>query len=100
MAEPPRARGRKRREADGCATIDKAWIARTLHNEVGQVLTAAGLQLELLRMDFEERAPEIAARTAAIQEMLDHALDSIRGVVSRVAPAPLKEPGPVRQKSE
>ncbi|MFB3779490.1 MAG: histidine kinase [Bryobacteraceae bacterium] len=100
MAEPPRARARKRREADGCVKFDKAWIARTLHNDVGQPMTAAGLQLELLRLDFEERAPEIAARAAAIQEMLDRALDGIRGIVSRVAPAPLREPGRVRQKSE
>jgi signal transduction histidine kinase len=76
-----------------------AWIAKTLHDEVGQVMTAAGLQLELLRMDFQERAPEIAARTAAIQEMLDRALDSVRGIVSRVAQAPIEEPGSVRQKS-
>jgi hypothetical protein len=49
-----------------------------LHDEVAQSLSAAGLQLDLLRMDLEARVPEIAARTAEIQNLLDDALRRVR----------------------
>jgi len=77
-----------------------AWVSRILHDEVGQVLSAAGLQLELLKMDFEGRAPEITARTTAIQELLDRALVSVRKVVSHINPVPLKRSGAKKRTSK
>ena len=81
---------KKSPEQEGSAPHDLAWISTTLHDEVGQVLSAAGLRLELMRMDFAARIPEIAERTAAIQNELDRALTSVRRVVSHINPAPLK----------
>ena len=52
--------------------------SRFLHDEVAQSLSAAGLQLDLLRMDLEARVPEIAGRTADIQNLLDDALRRMR----------------------
>ena len=98
MTKPDRAGGRKTSNPGGCSLEETAWISKILHDEVGQVLSAAGLRLELLRMDFEGRVPEIAARTLAIQELLDRALMSVRKVVSHVNPAPLKGPGAGKRK--
>jgi len=51
--------------------LERRKLARTLHDEVAQVLSAAGLQLDILRMDLGDRVPEIAVRTAEIQELLE-----------------------------
>ena len=89
----PKGGGRKKSpKGDGYASYDLAWISKTLHDDVGQVLSAAGLRLELMRMDFAGRIPEIADRTSAIQNELDRALTSVRKVVSHINPAPLKGP--------
>ena len=50
--------------------------ARILHDDVGPLLSAAGLQLQLLKMDF----PETAEGVRGITELLDKAIDSVRAV--------------------
>jgi len=49
-----------------------------LHNQVGGSLTAAGVALELLRLENEGTRPEIAARIAGIQQMIDAVMDEVR----------------------
>ena len=56
----------------------RAKIADFLHDEVAQSLSAAGMQLDLLRMDLESTVPEITSRTAEIQRLLDEALRRVR----------------------
>jgi signal transduction histidine kinase len=68
--------------------VERERISKVLHDEVGQVVSAAGLQLELLRMDFESRVPEIAARVVAIQQSLDSALAPLRRLTSELAAVP------------
>ncbi len=63
-------------------------------------MSAVGLQLELLRMDFERQVPEIAARTVEIQQLLERALVHVRTLVSELNPAPLKSAGAQSQKSK
>src|SRR4051812_28309816 len=60
--------------------VERRKLARMLHDEVAQVLSGAGLQLDILRMDFEERAPGIGPKTAEIQELLERAVGQIRGL--------------------
>ncbi|MBI1789119.1 MAG: hypothetical protein HYR60_16430 [Acidobacteria bacterium] len=57
---------------------DRTRMARILHDEVAQLLSGAGLQLDLLRMDLEARVPEIAPRTAEIQAILEEIVVRIR----------------------
>lgn len=57
---------------------ERGRLARFLHDEVGQSLSAAGLQLDLLRMDFESVAPEVRARTAEMQAMLETIMAGVR----------------------
>jgi signal transduction histidine kinase len=68
--------------------MERERISRVLHDEVGQVVSAVGLQLELLRMDFESREPEIAARVAAIQHSLESALVPLRRLASELGAVP------------
>src|SRR5262249_7605437 len=46
----------------------------------------AGLQLDILRMDLEERIPEIVARTAEIQDLLEHVVRRIRDLSYELNP--------------
>lgn len=68
--------------------MEREHISRILHDEVGQVVSAVGLQLELLRMDLESREPEIAARIVAIQHSLESALAPLRRLTSELNAVP------------
>src|SRR5579862_5186853 len=57
---------------------ERARLAKFLHDEVGQSLSAAGLHLDLLRMDFEAVSPEIKPRTAELQQMLENVMAGVR----------------------
>jgi len=61
-------------------------LSRVLHDEVGQVLSAVGLQLDVLRLDFENRVPEIASRTAEIQAILEEAITRVRDLSLDLSP--------------
>lgn len=53
-------------------------LARALHNEVCQNLTALGLQIESIRLDLETIAPQAAARLSFFQAILDDTVNRIR----------------------
>lgn len=57
-----------------------ARISRILHDEVGQILSAIGLQLDLLRMDLKENAEAAPQRIAGIQRFLETVVDQVRGL--------------------
>lgn len=59
------------------ATAEKLEQAgRLLHDEIGPLLSAAGLKLQLVRMDF----PESAELVEDVTELLDRAIDQVRAV--------------------
>jgi len=71
----------------------RARTARVLHDQVSQVLSAAGLQLDVLRMDFQAGHPELAARTAEIQQLLERAIDEVRGLSRELDPSMVERAG-------
>src|SRR5260370_18850030 len=66
---------------------DYARLSRFLHDEVGQVLSAVGLQLDALRLDFSSRAPELEQRTVEIQQMLEPVIGRLRDISNEVNPS-------------
>jgi two-component system NarL family sensor kinase len=68
-------------------------FARLLHDEVGQVLSAVGLHLDVLRLDLQDRAPEIVDRTAEIQRILEGAMRQVRGMSYELCPEPVERAG-------
>jgi two-component system NarL family sensor kinase len=68
-------------------------IARILHDEVSQVLSAIGLHLDVLRMDFQERHPEVAGRTVEIQQLLEKAIDEVRDLSRDLEPSMVERAG-------
>ncbi len=55
---------------------------KTLHDDIGPLLSAAGLRLELLRMDF----PETTDRVREVTQTLDDALDRVRALSQELRP--------------
>lgn len=72
---------------------EMARVARILHDDVGQVLSAIGLQLDVLRMDFSAEAPGIADRVAEIQRLLESAIDRVRDLSFELNPATVERAG-------
>lgn len=66
---------------------EAARVSRILHDQIGQVLSAVGLHLGVLRQDFGELAPEIVDRTNEIQDLLETALAQIRDLSFELNPA-------------
>ena len=65
---------------------ERGKLARVLHDEVAQILSGAGLQLDILRMDLAATFPRIASRTEEIQELLDRAVRQIRELSYKLNP--------------
>jgi signal transduction histidine kinase len=70
-----------------------AKVAQILHDEVGQVLSAVGLQLDVMRMDFKDRLPEIEGRTAEVQAMLESVIAQLRNLSYELNPSVVERAG-------
>lgn len=70
-----------------------ARISRILHDEVGQVLSAIGLQLDLLRMDLQEDPSSGPHRIAEIQKVLERAVGQVRELSYELNPAIVERTG-------
>ena len=70
-----------------------ARVARLLHDEVGQTMSAAGLHLDVLRMDVEQEAPEVAARIIECQKILEQAVDQVRSLSYEMNPQVVERAG-------
>lgn len=73
--------------------IESTRVSRLLHDEVGQVLSAVGLQLDVLKLDFRKDVPEIVERIHEIQKMLDQAVEQVRSLSYDLNPAVVEKAG-------
>ncbi|MCD6360275.1 MAG: hypothetical protein J7M38_05360 [Armatimonadetes bacterium] len=72
---------------------ERARAARLLHDEIGQILSATGLQLDVLRMDTEAASPEIARRITEIQRNLEQAVNQVRALSQELNPSIVERAG-------
>ena len=79
------------------AEVEAERISRVLHDEVGQVVSAVGLKLELLRMDLEKNVPQAAERIVSIQRLLETAMVPLRRLISELATEPRTVSGQPRE---
>jgi two-component system NarL family sensor kinase len=70
-----------------------ARISRLLHDDVGQVLSAIGLQLDLLRMDLGEQLASVPARILEIQKYLEQAMGQVRDLSYELNPSIVERTG-------
>ena len=57
---------------------------QTLHDDIAPLLVGAGLQLQILRMDY----PELNSQVGEILTTLEDAMDRIRALSQELAPSP------------
>lgn len=70
-----------------------ARVSRLLHDDVSQVLSAVGLQLDAMRMDFREQASGMDVRAAEIQELLEQAIEQLRDISNELNPSIVERAG-------
>jgi len=70
-----------------------ARVARLLHDDVSQILSAVGLQLDAMRMDFRGQAPGVDGRAVEIQELLEQAIQQLRDISNELNPSIVERAG-------
>jgi len=70
-----------------------ARVSRLLHDDVSQILSAVGLQLDALRMDFRKQSPGVDSRAAEIQELLEQAIEQLRDISNELNPSIVERAG-------
>src|SRR5437762_1870703 len=73
--------------------FERGMMARFLHDNVGQNLTALGLQLDLIRMDLESASPGALARVSEVQKKLDEMMEGVREYSYELNPATAERAG-------
>jgi signal transduction histidine kinase len=91
-----RSRGELRRLAthrEAAIELERARLAREVHDELGQVLTAARMQLQLLRSDLapeQDKAQDKASsRIEDIEMLIGEAYRSVKSIAADLRPAAL-----------
>ncbi|MGB5197732.1 MAG: PAS domain-containing protein [Candidatus Deferrimicrobium sp.] len=72
---------------------ERAAVARELHDEFGQVLTALGLDAAWLRDRLKDTDPEGSRQAQAMCGVIDKAIDEVRGIATRLRPGALDHLG-------
>lgn len=68
---------------------ERKHIAREMHDELGQHLTALRLRASALRMQFGSNHPELAGQVQGLIGLVDETMRVVRGVISSLRPAAL-----------
>ncbi|MEM5440374.1 AAA family ATPase [Paraburkholderia diazotrophica] len=64
-------------------------IAREMHDELGQHLTALRLRLSALQMKLYTDCPKLVEQTQALVSLVDQTMQVVRGVITSLRPAAL-----------
>lgn len=74
---------------DAVLEEERKRIARELHEELGQVLTALRLMISMLRVEYGVTLPALNERSHGMTELVDRAIRSMREVVTTLRPSAL-----------
>ena len=72
---------------------ERAAIARELHDELGQVLTALRMDAVWLKERLDRADSQLARRAATMVELIDSTISEVRGISTRLRPAVLDDLG-------
>lgn len=68
---------------------ERKCIAREIHDELGQTLTALRMDVSLARFGFGESNPQLMARLQSMTQLVDHTIQTVRHVTSSLRPGAL-----------
>lgn len=72
---------------------ERAAIARELHDELGQMLTALRMESVWLQNHLQENDPQAGKRAAAMCNLIDKSIDEVRDMAVRLRPKVLDDLG-------
>jgi PAS domain S-box-containing protein len=72
---------------------ERAAIARELHDELGQVLTALRMDTVWMLNHLKDTDPKAADRALTMRELIDKTIDEVRGIALRLRPSVLDDLG-------
>jgi PAS domain S-box-containing protein len=72
---------------------ERTAIARELHDELGQMLTALRMDSVWIRKHLEENDPEAAERALTMSALIDRTIDGVRAMAVRLRPGVLDDLG-------
>jgi len=72
---------------------ERAAIARELHDELGQILTAVRMESVWLRDHLKENDPKAGERALTMCNLVDKTIDEVRGMAIRLRPKVLDDLG-------
>jgi PAS domain S-box-containing protein len=72
---------------------ERAYLARELHDELGQVLTALRLEAVWIRERVKRSDPDASARALTMCELIDRTIEEVRGLAIRLRPGVLDHLG-------
>jgi len=86
----PREPGRRRRPNAALPSqlrrAEQIWLSRQLHDDLGPLLCAAGLQLSLMRTDSTQTPSDCNAALDAVQSILDRTVEQVRLLSYSICP--------------
>ncbi len=68
---------------------ERAYIARELHDHLGQYLTALHMDANLVQVLFAKEDAELIARLDGMKQLIEHTINEVRGVIARLRPMAL-----------
>ena len=72
---------------------ERAAIARELHDELGQMLTALRMESVWLQNHLQGKDPQAGERAAAMRDLIDKTIDEVRDMAIRLRPKVLDDLG-------
>jgi signal transduction histidine kinase len=69
--------------------VERKHIAREVHDELGQVLTALRMDMSLMHMQFGALDPVLPERVEDMKVLVDRAIQGVRNVATRLRPTAL-----------
>jgi two-component system NarL family sensor kinase len=73
--------------------FERNMLAKFLHDEVGQNLTALGMQLDLARMDLGTVSPQTCERITEVQQVLETIMEQVREYSYHLNPSAVERAG-------
>jgi len=65
---------------------EKRHIARELHDELGQLLTALRMEIGMIKFRYAEQIPELKEETGIMLELMDRSIKGIREIIADLRP--------------
>jgi len=75
--------------SEAAREMERKAIARDVHDELGQVLSALRLEVFLLRRDYQKSLPELADKLQSMCDLVDRGINDVRAIASSLRPAAL-----------